>query len=270
MPLNFALSIAGTHEDGARSNAMSQLDMAVPVADNKGAAKSQAVLTGGALQHSRLRLAAGAAIVSFVRTIVQRVDMRSLFGKLGCHEIVNGVNERVRKISANDAGLIGDDDGRIFRIVQPPDGRGGEGKHTKTAGVSQVTDFFGDGSVAIEEDGGTKGGSFSQTPPPQSEANQSRPLRPLQDARVSCNDDQSDSAAGNRGCSTAFLAPRCIAERSELCRKDPSVRRSQQPASRLRPQHASRRNRCRQIIGSERGAQGARQWRRLPPTHSSP
>src|SRR5260370_39444343 len=85
MPLNFALSIAGTHEDGARSNAMSQLDIAVPVADNKGAAQIQAVLTCGALQHSRLRLAAGAANVSFVRTIVPGVRKRSPFGKLGLH-----------------------------------------------------------------------------------------------------------------------------------------------------------------------------------------
>jgi len=212
MPLDFAFTVAGPHQDSTRSNAMSQFDIAVAVANNKGTAQIQAVFTGGALKHSRLRLAAGASVVSFMRTIVQRVDMRPLFGKLGCHQIVNGANECVWKISATDAGLIGDHDGRIFRFVQPPDGRGGKGKHTKTADVIQVTDFFGDGSVAIEEDGGTKGGSFSQTPPPQSEANQSRLFRPLRDARLSCNGGLLDSAAGNTGCSTAFLAPRCTAE----------------------------------------------------------
>ena len=93
MPLDFAFTVAGTHQDGARSNAMSQFDIAVAIANNEGTAQIQAVFTGGALKHSRLRLAAGASVVSSVWTIVQRVDMRSLFGQLGCHQFVNGANE---------------------------------------------------------------------------------------------------------------------------------------------------------------------------------
>ena len=156
MPLNFAFPVAGAHHDGARSDTMSQLDIAVTIADNKGAAQIQAVFAGCALQHSRLRLAACAGVIARVRTIVQRVDMRTFFGELLCHQLVNRVDQRVRKISAADAGLIGDYDGRVLRVVQPPDSRRDKGKHTKTAEVIQVTDFFSDSSISIEEDGWTK------------------------------------------------------------------------------------------------------------------
>jgi hypothetical protein len=212
MPLNFAFPVAGAHHDGARSDAMSQLDIAVTVANHKGAAQIQVVLAGCALQHSWFWLAAGAGIVTLVGTIIQRVDVRSLFGELRCHQFVNGMNQRVRKISTADAGLIGDHDGRIFRFVQPPDGRCDQGKQTKTADVIQVTDFFGDGSVAIEEDGRTKRCNFSQKPPPQSGASLAPLLRPLPAARWSCNDGRSGSAAKNTDCNTAFLAPRCNVE----------------------------------------------------------
>jgi hypothetical protein len=38
MPLNFAFPVPGTHHDGAGSDTMSQLDIAVTIADDKGAA----------------------------------------------------------------------------------------------------------------------------------------------------------------------------------------------------------------------------------------
>jgi hypothetical protein len=46
--------------------------------------------------------------------------------------------------------------------------------------VIQVADFFGNGSIAIEENGWTQRRSFSQKPPPQSEANRALllPRRP--------------------------------------------------------------------------------------------
>jgi len=156
MPLNFAFPVPGTHHDGAGSDTMSQLDIAVTIADNKAAAQIQAVFAGCALEHSRFWLAAPASVVTLVRTIIQRVDMRTLFGELRCHQFVNRVDQRVRKISAADAGLIGDYDGRVLRVVQPPDSRRDKGKHTKTAEVIQVTDFFSDSSISIEEDGWTK------------------------------------------------------------------------------------------------------------------
>ena len=191
---------------------MSQLDIAVTIADHKGTAQIQIVFAGGAVQHSRLRLAARTGIVTLVRTIVQRVDMGSFFGELRCHQFVNGMDQRVRKISAANAGLIGDHDGRIFRFIQPPDGRGDKGKHTKTADVIQVTDFFGDGSVAIEEDGWAKGCGFSQKPPPQNATRRGPRLRLLRAARWSCNGGPSDSVAESMGCNTAFLAQPCTGE----------------------------------------------------------
>jgi hypothetical protein len=47
----------------------------------------------------------------------------------------------------------------------------GEWEHAKTVDVIQVADFFGDGSIAIEKNGGTQRRSFSQKPPPLNEAN---------------------------------------------------------------------------------------------------
>jgi hypothetical protein len=78
--------------------------------------------------------------------------------------------------------------------------------------VIQVTDFFGDGSVAIEEDGWAKGCGLSQKPPPQNEERREPPLRLLRAARSSCNGGQSGSAAESMGCNTAFLAQRCTGE----------------------------------------------------------
>src|SRR3981081_3771365 len=135
--------------------------------------------------------------------------MRSLFGELGCHQGVNGTDQGAWKISATDSGLIRDHDGRIFRFVQPPDGPRGKRKHTKTAKVIQVTHFFGNRSIAIEEDGRTKRCFFSQRPPPRSAASLARLLQRLPVAHLSCSGGQWGNAAENTDCSTAFLAPRC-------------------------------------------------------------
>jgi len=54
-----------------------------------------------------------------VRTIIDRVDLRALLGKLLRHQFVHGVHERFWKVTAADAGLIGDYDDRQARFVQP-------------------------------------------------------------------------------------------------------------------------------------------------------
>src|SRR5260370_37003235 len=108
-------------------------------------------------------------------------------------------------MSAAAAGLIADQDGRIFRFVQPPDGRRGKGKHMKTADVIQVADFFGDSSIAIEENGRPKRRGFSQRPPPQSRASHALLLRPLPAAHLSCNDGRSASFAQSTASNRIFL-----------------------------------------------------------------
>src|SRR5689334_5651280 len=110
MPLKLACSVAGTDKDRARSNTVRQLNIAMAIADHKRPAQIQAVITGGLLQQPRPRLAARACVVSSMRTIVQRVDMRSLFGKLGCYQVVNRSDQRFRKVPPADTGLIRDHD----------------------------------------------------------------------------------------------------------------------------------------------------------------
>jgi len=77
--------------------------------------------------------------------------------------------------SASHAGLIGDDDDWQLRIVQLANGARGEGKHTKLAGIIQVANFFGDGAVAIEKDGGTQERGLRQSAPPRRRATIARP-----------------------------------------------------------------------------------------------
>jgi hypothetical protein len=69
-----------------------------------------------------------------------------------------------------------------------PNGLRSKRKHMKTADVIQVADFFGDGSVAIQENGGRKRDSFNQEPPPRNEASYGPRPRPLLGERWSCSD----------------------------------------------------------------------------------
>ncbi len=88
-----------------------------------------------------------------MRAIVDRVDLRTCLRKLLRHQFVHRVHERFRKVTAADAGLIGDDDDRKARVVEPVNGSRDKGKQTKTADVIQVAHFLDDCAVAIEENG---------------------------------------------------------------------------------------------------------------------
>ncbi len=170
------------------------------------------MLSRGRLQHAGLRLAARARIVFFMRTIVQCVDMRITFGQLHCHQFVNSGDQRFRKVPVGDPGLIGDHNDRQLRSIELPDCLRSKWKHTKTAYIVQVANFFGDGSVAVKEDRRTQRCSFSQKPPPRHAASHAPPPRQPVAEHWSCNGDRSDSAAENTDCSKAFLVQPCSVE----------------------------------------------------------
>ncbi len=109
-----------------------------------------------ALQHAGFWLAAATVFGGSVRTIIDCVDLHARLGKLLRHQFVHSVHKRFRKVTAANTGLVGDDNDRQARLVQPADGTRDKGKHTKTAGVIQVAHFLGDGPVAIQKNGGAQ------------------------------------------------------------------------------------------------------------------
>jgi len=132
-----------------------EFDVNVPIASHKGTAQVQGMLAGRAFEHSEFRLSAIAAVGGSVRAIVNAFDARTGGSKLLGHELVDSVHKRLGKIAAADSGLIGDDDNGQPGFIEAANGSRDKGKHTKSAHMIQVTNFFGDGAVAIDEDGGT-------------------------------------------------------------------------------------------------------------------
>ena len=126
------------------------------------------------------------------------------------HDLMHGVHQRFREETASHAGLIGDDDDWQLRIVQLANGARGKGKHTKSAGVIQVADFFGDGAVAIEKDGGTQERGLRQSCTSAEESHDLRGRRNMwREKFASCSDGRWGSGAENTGCSRAFLERWC-------------------------------------------------------------
>lgn len=78
--------------------------------------------------------------------------MRAALREFPFHPFVDFVHQRFRKIAAGHAGLIGNHDDEHPCLVQAANSFWCQGKHTKTVEMIQVTNFFGDGAVAIEED----------------------------------------------------------------------------------------------------------------------
>jgi hypothetical protein len=132
-----------------------EFDVKVTIANHKGTAQVQGMLASRAFEHSELRLSAIAAIGRSVRAIINACDMRIGGSKLLGHELVDSVHKRLGKMAVADAGLIRDDDNGQPSFVEAANGSPDKGKHTKSVHMIQVTNFFGDGAVAIDEDGGT-------------------------------------------------------------------------------------------------------------------
>jgi len=118
------------------------------------------------VQHAGFWLAAVACVGLFVRTIINRIEMRASLREFPFHTFVDILHQRFREITPGHTGLIGDHDHGHTRLIQAADGLGRKRKHTKTVEMIQVADFFGDGAVAIEEDGRAAGGGIRQKAPP--------------------------------------------------------------------------------------------------------
>ena len=106
------------------------------------------------MQHAGAGFSARASIGGGVRAIIDAVKVRSGFSQLLGHQIVDRVHQRFWVVSTGDSGLIGDDEDEKAALIKFTDGRRRKGKHIKTRNVIQVADFFGDGAIAIEKNGG--------------------------------------------------------------------------------------------------------------------
>src|SRR5579859_246210 len=103
--------------------------------------------------------------------------MRAFGGELLGHKFVDRVYKRFRKVSAANSGLICHNNHREPSLVQAANRIGDMGQNTKSADVIQVADFFGNGAIAIEKNGGTERTGFRQDAPPCSTSSDGRRLR---------------------------------------------------------------------------------------------
>ena len=133
---------------------------------------------GSPLQHTCAGFAAGTIIAGNVGAIIQAIDKGSGGGELFHHQSVNFVHQRFGVIAASDSGLVGDDEDRQSAIVEFANCGGREWEHAKAGNVIYVTDFLGDGAVAIEENGAAMGG-LRHVPPSRRTARDRRRLPPL-------------------------------------------------------------------------------------------
>ena len=169
------------------------------------------MLARRALDHTRFRLATIAIVGGTVRAIVNARPDAPIRLQFALHAFIHLLYERFRKIAAGHAGLVGHDNHGQARFVQAADGWPRKRKHTKSVGMIQVTDFLGNGAVAIEENGGFARGMSSDRSHLREPGRAAR-LRPFPASRRSCSDGPWGNGAGNRGCSRAF-AGRCVARR---------------------------------------------------------
>ena len=90
------------------------------------------MLLRGFLQHPDARLSASAAIRRNVWAIIKSIKMRPARVELLFYQIVHGVYQRFRKVSAAYTGLIGDQENRQTSFVELSDRRWRKRKHAKT------------------------------------------------------------------------------------------------------------------------------------------
>jgi len=154
MPENFAFSISGAHHDTAGADTVRQLYVAMTISDHERARQVDAMFTGGPMQHAGGGLPAGAGVGRCVRAIIDAVEISSGVPQPNGHPVMDSVDERFRVVPASDTGLIGDDKDEKAALIQFADGSRGKWKHMKSRNVIQVADFFRNGAVAIEKNGG--------------------------------------------------------------------------------------------------------------------
>ena len=121
------------------------------------------------------------------------------------------MDKRFREIAAANARLICHHDHRQTGFVQAADGIRNMRQDTKSADMIQVADFFGNGAVAIEKNGGARSAGFRQDAPPSTKSIAARRLRRLLASRESCTGDPWGSGAENKGCNMVFPERCCNA-----------------------------------------------------------
>src|ERR1700688_10655 len=109
MPESFTFAITGAHHDTAGADAMRQLHVAMAVSHHERARQVDAAFRGSLMQHAGARSSTGASSGGYVRAIIDAVEISSDVAQLNSHQIVDGVHERFRVVSASDSRLIGDD-----------------------------------------------------------------------------------------------------------------------------------------------------------------
>ena len=167
MPGEITETVTRFHENRLCACVEGEFHVAVAIADHERTLQVDAKFPRGAMQHAGARLAAIAGARFIVRTIINRIEVRAGLGQFPFHPLVDIVQQRLRKIAAGHAGLIGDHDHGDTRLIETADGLGRKRKHTKSVEMIQVADFFGDCAVAIEEYGGPEGGGVRQKAPPR-------------------------------------------------------------------------------------------------------
>jgi hypothetical protein len=149
IPEIFAFAIASAHQDTAGTGTASNFHVAMTIANDKRVVQVDGVFASRAVQHTRLWLAAVAAIRRSVRAVVYGVETGASGFELLRHEFVDRVDKRDREIATADAGLICNHDHRHLGLVETANRIRNVRQDTKSADVIQVADFFSDGTVAI-------------------------------------------------------------------------------------------------------------------------
>lgn len=154
VPQIFDFPITGAHQDALRSGAARQLHIDVAIAHDKGSKQIDGVLPSCPCKHTCFWLAAIAVVIRNVWAIVNGFYMRVGGSELLDHEFVDRLYKRLWKIASANAGLIRDDNHGQPSLIQAADRLHDMRQDTKSADMIQVADFFANGAIAIEKNGG--------------------------------------------------------------------------------------------------------------------
>ena len=156
---------AGEQAAGAIANACQACScgtfhVAIAVADEIGFRPVNLVLRTGAVYHAGGGLAAGAGFAVcgelclwVMRTVVERIEMRSDSGKFRVHPVVDGLYVFFRIVAAGCAGLVRHEDGKAALVIDVFYGCCRAGDPDEVLGAVEVVDVDVQGTVAVEEDG---------------------------------------------------------------------------------------------------------------------
>src|SRR5208283_1407837 len=167
VPGFFAQAVPGPHKDRFAARAKSQLHVAVTISHYIRARQIKIVFAHRTLNHSRIRLAAIAGGSRTMRAIVNTIQTGDRNAQFALHALIHLLYERLGEIAASYPGLVGYYNHSQTRVIQATYGCPCKRKHTKSIDVIQVTNFFGNGAVAVQEDRGLRSSWVRQKTPPK-------------------------------------------------------------------------------------------------------